>query len=71
MVEAKEYEFDDIIPIVEFNIEILDDKHGPVKQAEFMVSVDNGDRRAVKSDDSGIIKLIATAPVAEIKIASG
>jgi hypothetical protein len=71
MVEAQEYQFDDIVPGEEFIIEVLDDKQEPVKQASFTVAVDGGEPQAATSDDSGIVKVTAPASTAEIKLAFG
>jgi hypothetical protein len=71
VVEAQEYEFNDILPVVEFTVEVLDDKYEPVRQVDFLVSVDGGPEQAARSDDTGTVKVNSTASAVEMKISFG
>ena len=70
MVEAQEYQFDDMIPGKEFIIEVLDDKQEPVKQAAFKVTVDGTGPQDVTSDDSGLV-VVSAPSYNTIKLAFG
>lgn len=71
MVEAREYEFGDLSPAVEFAIEVLDDKYEAVRQVDFLVSVDGGEGQAARTDDSGTMKVNSTALAVEMNISFG
>lgn len=57
MVEESLYEVPDIVPGEGFIIEMVDGERKPIANARLKASVDGGERKPVKSDKDGIIKV--------------
>lgn len=69
MVEKRVYKVASMMPESEYQVEVLDEEFVPVQDTGFTVSVDGGDKNAVRSDGSGVIHVKIKRPATDVRIA--